>query len=141
MTAQSTIEFENIVFTSAVNRAIWLRKMMKDLDYEQTEATKITCDSSSEVLFSKNQVFHGRTKHINIKFHFIREVQQSNEVLLVHCSSENQLADIFNKSLPKERFEDLRQRNWCLPQKCQGGVLDHLHFSSLLFLLFLLISV
>ena len=58
----------------------------------------------------KNPVFHGRTKHIKIKFHFIREVQQSNEVLLVHCTSENQLADIFTKSLPKERFEDLRQR-------------------------------
>ena len=68
------------------------------------------CDNSSAVSISKNPVFHGRTKHIKIKFHFIREVQQSNEVLLVHCSSENQLADIFTKSLPKERFEDLWQR-------------------------------
>lgn len=63
-----------------------------------------------QFLSKKNPVFHGRTKHIKIKFHFIREVQQSNEVLLVHCSSQNQLADIFTKSLPKERFEDLRQR-------------------------------
>ena len=58
----------------------------------------------------KKSVFRGRTKHIKIKFYFIREVQQSNEVLLVHCSSENQLADIFTNSLPKERFEDLKQR-------------------------------
>ena len=77
---------------------------MKDLGHEQTEATKIMCS------ISKYPVFHGRTKHIKIKFHFIREVQQSNEVLLVHCSSENNLADIFAKSLPKEMFEDSRQR-------------------------------
>ena len=84
--------------------------MMKDLVHEQIEATKIMCDNNSAVSISKNSVFHGQTKHIKIKFHLIREVQQSNEVLLVHCSSENQLADIFTKSLPKERFEDMRQR-------------------------------
>ena len=67
-------------------------------------------DNSSAVSISKNPVFHGRTKHIKIKFHFIREVQQSNEVLLVHCSYKNQLAEIFTKTLPKEGFEDLRQR-------------------------------
>ena len=83
---------------------------MKDLGHEQTEATKIMCDNSSAVSISKNPVFHGLTKHIKIRFHFIREVQQSNEVLLVHCSFKNQLADIFTKSLPKERFEDPRQR-------------------------------
>ena len=55
-------------------------------------------------------MFHGQTKHIKIKFQFNREDQQSNEVLLFHCSSENQLADIFTKSLPKERFENLRLR-------------------------------
>ena len=68
------------------------------------------CDNISAVSISKNPVFHGRTKHIKIKYHFIREVQQSNEVLLVHCSSENQLADIFTKPLPMERFEALKQK-------------------------------
>jgi hypothetical protein len=108
-TAQSTAEAEYIAAASAVNQAIWLRKMLKDLGHEQIEATKIMCDNSSAVSISKNPVFHGRTKHIKIKFHFIREVQQSNEVMLIHCSSEEQLAYIFTKPLPKERFETLRQ--------------------------------
>ena len=68
------------------------------------------CDNISTVLILKNPMFHGRTKHIKIKYHFIREVQQSNEVLLVHCSSENQLADIFTKPLSMERFEALKQK-------------------------------
>jgi len=84
--------------------------MLEDLGYEQIKATIIMCDNIFAISTSKNPVFHGRTKHIKIKFHFIREVQQSNEVLIVHCSSENQLADIFTKSLLKERFEILRQR-------------------------------
>ena len=68
------------------------------------------CDNISTVLILKNPMFHGRTKHIKIKYHFIREVQQSNEVLLIHCSSENPLVDIFTKPLPMERFEALKQK-------------------------------
>ena len=83
--------------------------MLKDLGHEQVEATKIMCDNSFAVSISKNPVFHGRIKHIKIKFHFIKEVQQSNEVMLIHCSFEGQLADIFTKPLSKERFETLRQ--------------------------------
>lgn len=59
------------------------------------------------VSISNNSVFHDRTKHIKIKFHFIREVQQSNEVVLIHCSLDNQHVDILTKTLPKERFEIL----------------------------------
>ena len=68
---------------------------MKDLVHEQTEPTQIMCDNSSAISISKNQVFHGRTKHIKIKYYFIREVQLSNEMLLVHYSFENQRANIF----------------------------------------------
>lgn len=81
--------------------------MLKDFGYEQAEATKVMCDNIYADSISKYQVFHGRTKHIKINSHFIREVQQSNELMLVHCSSEEQLVDTFTKPLPKERFETL----------------------------------
>ena len=71
ITAQLIPEVEYII---VVNQIICLRKINKDLGHEQTEATKIICDNSSIVSISKNQVFHGRTKHVKIKFHFIREV-------------------------------------------------------------------
>ncbi|RVW60174.1 Copia protein [Vitis vinifera] len=108
--AQSTAKSKYIVVASAINQALWLRKILKDFGQEQVEATNIMCDNISAVSILKNPVFHGRTKHIKIKYHFIREVQQSNEVLLVHCSSENQLTDIFTKPLPMERFEALKQK-------------------------------
>ena len=86
-TTHSTAKAEYIIAASIVNQALWLRKILKDLEQEQVEATDIMCDNIFAVSISKNPMFHGRTKHIKIKYHFIREVQQSNEVLLVHYSS------------------------------------------------------
>ena len=74
-TAQSTVEAEYIAAASAINQALWLKKILKDLGQEQVEATNIMCDNTSTVSISKNPVFHGRTKQIKIKYHFIREVQ------------------------------------------------------------------
>ncbi|XP_052173352.1 secreted RxLR effector protein 161-like [Diospyros lotus] len=70
-TAQFTTEAKYVVVALAVNQAIWLRKMLKDLEHEQAKATRIMCDNISAVSISKNLVCHGRTKHIKIKFHFI----------------------------------------------------------------------
>ena len=109
-TTQSITETEYIAAALVVNQALWLRKILKDLGQEQVEATNIMCDNISAISISKNPMFHGQTKHIKIKYHFIREVLQSNVVLLVHCSSENQLTNIFTKPLPMERFEALKHK-------------------------------
>ena len=53
---------------------------------------------------------HGRTKHINVKFHAIRQAEKEGEVQLVHCKSEDQLADIMTKALPAGKFEILRSK-------------------------------
>jgi hypothetical protein len=81
---------------------------MKDLGEEQAEATTIWVDNKSAISMAKNPVQHGRTKHINVKFHAIREAERMKEVKLMHCSSENQLADILTKALSKTRFEMMR---------------------------------
>ena len=97
-----------IVAAAAVNQAIWLRKILVDLNVKLDGATEIFCDNQSAVAMVKNPVFHGKTKHIKIKYHFVREAEAENEVKLLHCSSEEQVADIFTKSLPRLRFETLR---------------------------------
>ena len=71
---QSTAEAEYIL--AAVNQAIWLKKILKDLNQEQAEATEIYCDNQSAIAMVKNPVFHRRTKHIKIKYHFVREALQ-----------------------------------------------------------------
>ncbi|KAG8483777.1 hypothetical protein CXB51_022617 [Gossypium anomalum] len=88
MVAQSAEEDEYVAAANAVNQAIWLRKILADLNLHQREATKIFCDNKSAVAIAKNPVFHGRTKHFSIKLHVIREMEQAREVELILCNSE-----------------------------------------------------
>ena len=83
--------------------------MLEDLNDKQNEATIIYCDNKSAIAITENPIQHGRTKHISVKYHAIKEAERNEEVKLVHCSSEVQLADILTKSLPKNRFETLRE--------------------------------
>ncbi|XP_052477238.1 secreted RxLR effector protein 161-like [Gossypium raimondii] len=75
LVAQSTAEVEYVAAAAAVNQAIWLRKILVDLNQDQEGATEIYCDNKSAVAIAKNLVFHGRTKHFNIKLHVIREME------------------------------------------------------------------
>ncbi|KAK5819945.1 hypothetical protein PVK06_024980 [Gossypium arboreum] len=104
MVAQSTAEAEYAAAANAVNQAIWLRKILADLNLYQRKATEIFYDNKSAVAIAKNPVFHGRTKHFSIKLHVIREMEQAREVELIHCNSEEQVADIFTKALGVSRF-------------------------------------
>lgn len=108
--AQSTAEAEFIAATAAVNQALWLRKILADLQMAQTDSTKVFVDNQAAIAISNNSVFHGKTKHFNIKLYFLREVQKEGEVLLQHCKTEDQLVDIFTKALSKGRFENLREK-------------------------------
>ena len=108
--AQSTAEAEFVAAANAANQGIWLRKILKDLGFEQTEATQVFCDSKSAIAIAKNPIQHGKTKHIKVKFHFLREDEREQEICLTYCRSEEQLADIFTKALSKARFEDLRTK-------------------------------
>ncbi len=98
--AKSTTEAEYVSLSHASQEAIWMRKTDQPiLLYE---------DNQGAIEISKNPKFHNRTKHIDITFHFIRERISSNEIKVVYCPSDDMLADIMTKGLPKERFEKLR---------------------------------
>jgi hypothetical protein len=77
---------------------------------KQQNDTEVFVDNQAAIVIFHNPVFHGKTKHFKIKFFFLREVQKEGEVSLIYCRSEDQLADIFTKPLPTNKFELLRQR-------------------------------
>ena len=108
--AQSSAEAEYIAAAGATNQALWLRKILCDLEQNDIEATVIKVDNKSAISMAKNPVQHGRSKHINVKFHAIRQAEKDGEVQLVHCSSDQQIADIMTKALPKGKFEVLRAK-------------------------------
>ena len=107
MVAQSTTESEYI---AAANQAVCLRKVFADLSQVQHCATIIQVDNKSAIAIAKNLVQHGRTKHINVKFHAIRQAEKEGEVQLVHCKSEDQVVDIMTKALTAGKFEILRSK-------------------------------
>ncbi|CAN6545947.1 unnamed protein product [Malus baccata var. baccata] len=106
--ALSTAEAEYVSASEATSQAIWLRFILKDFGELQVEATPLLCDNTSAIAMTKNPVFHQRTKHIKRIYHFIKEALQDNTIKLIYCSTEDQIADIFTKALPKERFNYLR---------------------------------
>ena len=67
-------------------------------------------DNQSTIAMAKSSVRHKRTKHIDIKHHFIRETVQTGKITLSYCPTAEMLADIFTKQLPKTQFEKLRNR-------------------------------
>ena len=78
----SIVEAEYVAAIAEECQAVWLRRVLRDLCHEQEEGTTIYCDNSSAIALSKNSVFHKRTKHIDTKFHFIRELVNNGEIVL-----------------------------------------------------------
>jgi hypothetical protein len=91
---------------------------------EQKKATKVNVENQAAIAISNNPIFHGKTKHFKLKYYFLREVQKNEELQLIYCKTEDQLADMLTKPLSKTTFETLRK------QKMQGGVLTVASFAA-----------
>jgi hypothetical protein len=105
----STTKAEYIVATLCSCQCIWLRRVLEKLGYVQEKCSTILCftilcDNSSSIKLSKNHVLHGRSKHIEIMFHFLCELVRDGMVDLSHCNTQDHLADIMIKPLKLEVF-------------------------------------
>ncbi len=106
--ALSTAEAEYVALAAAAQEAVWLRNVMKELR-EKLPATVIHEDNQSAIAIAKNPQFHGRTKHIEIKYHFVRELVDNGTVKLHYCDTSNMLADLLTKGLPTAQHRKLRE--------------------------------
>ena len=105
---KSTTEAEYVALSQATQEAIWMRKLLSDIGCKSEEPTTMYEDNQGAIEISKNAKFHNRAKHIDVRFHFIREKVSTNEVKVVYLSTEDMLADIMTKGLTKKRFQRLR---------------------------------
>ncbi|RDX80732.1 hypothetical protein CR513_38687, partial [Mucuna pruriens] len=104
----STTEAEYIATASCACQCIWIQKVLKKLGLKEQKNTRILCDNNSTIQLSKNPMFHGRSKHIDIKFHFLRDLVKDEIIKLSYCSSHIKVADIMTKPLKLEQFLKLR---------------------------------
>ena len=107
--ALSTAEAEYMALSSTAQEAIWMRELNSDLGNQQSQPILIFEDNQSAISMAKNPQFHGRSKHINIKYHFIREQVCNGKIRLIYCPTEDMLADLFTKGIGSEKFERLRR--------------------------------
>ena len=102
--ALSTTETEYMAMTKAIKEAIWLHGLVEDLEIYQ-EHVSIFCDSQSAIYLAKNQVYHSQTKHIDVRFHFVREIIDEGYILLKRIGTANNPADMMTKPVPLHKFK------------------------------------
>jgi hypothetical protein len=105
--ARSSTEAEYRALADATSKLLWLHWLLPDMGAPQTTSTPIHCDNRSAIHIAHNDVFHERTKHIEIDCHFIHHHLQQSALHLLSVSSEDQLADVFTKSHPPGHLRDL----------------------------------
>lgn len=106
--ALSSCEAEFMAATAAACQGIWLRNILRQITAEEIGPVILCIDNQSAIDLAKNPMFHGRSKHIDIRYHFIRECVERGEVVLKHVSTGDQRADIMTKGLATIKFERMR---------------------------------
>lgn len=104
--ALSTAEAEYIAGGACVAQVLWLKNQLQDYGIN-LEKIPVYCDNTSAINLAKNPIVHSRTKHIEVRHHFIRDHIMKNDIDLKFVETSNQIADIFTKPLTGERFNVL----------------------------------
>ena len=102
----STADTEYIATGSCYAQLLWMKKLLHDYGISQDNIC-VFCDNTSAINLSKNLVQHSKSKHIEIRYHFIRDLMEEKIVWLEFINTDNQKADIFTKSLDGPQFESL----------------------------------
>ncbi|CAL9243066.1 unnamed protein product [Arabidopsis halleri] len=106
--ALSSCEAEFMAATEAARQAIWLQEILSEIMGWKTEKILIKIDNKSAIALTKNPVFHGKSKHIYKRYHFIRECIKNEVVDVEHVPGEEQKADILTKALARVKFGVMR---------------------------------
>ncbi|CAL5331079.1 unnamed protein product [Camellia sinensis] len=104
----STTEAAFVGAASCFCQAIWLRRMLEVLGHQKQGPTRIFCDNVSAIKLSRNPVMHGRSKHIDVRYHFLHDHCKDGVIELEFCKSGDQATDILTKPLKPAVFEKLR---------------------------------
>ena len=105
--ATSTAEAEYLAAGSCCSQILWIQQQLRDYGVEAGESP-IFCDNTSAIAITYNPVLHSRTKHIDVQHHFIRDHVSKKHIRLEYVPTESQVADIFTKALPEDKYSKFR---------------------------------
>jgi hypothetical protein len=101
--ALSTTEAKYVAASACCTQLLWMRQTLHDFNCRFTKIL-LLCDNKSAIKLANNPISHSRTKHIDIRHHFLRDHEAKRDIKIRHVSTEKQLADIFTKPLDESRF-------------------------------------
>jgi hypothetical protein len=101
-----TTEAEYVTAGHCCAQLLWMRQTLRDDGYKLSKVP-LLCDNESAIRMTDNPVEHSRTKHIDIRYHYLRDHQQKGDIKIAYVSTHNQLADIFTKPLDDKTFSKL----------------------------------
>ena len=106
----SSCKAEYIAASTAATQGVWLVRLMEEHIEKEGDPPMFYVDNKATISLIKNSVLHNQSKHIKIKFHYIRECANRGLIKIDFIRTEEQLGDIFTKSLPWAKFEELRSK-------------------------------
>jgi len=113
--AQSTTEAEYVTAASCCSQLLWMIYTLRNFGLS-FERVPLLCDSTSAISVAKNPILHSKTKHIDIRFHFLRDHYEKGDIDLCHIDTTKQLTDILTKPLDQATFARLRgELGVCFP--------------------------
>ena len=105
MISLSTTESEYIAATYAAKEALWLRALISQVFGTHLPPTTLFSDNQSAIALTKEHQYHARTKHIDVRFHFIRWIIEDGKIRLIYCPTEEMVADALTKALPSTKVK------------------------------------
>ena len=100
----SSTEAEYVAQTHAAKEGIWLRSFISEIRGEEEKPLTISCDNQGAIALAKDNKFHARTKHIDLRYHFIREAVEERKIKVKYIPTDDNVSDIFTKALPRPKF-------------------------------------
>jgi len=94
-----------MALTEAVKEAIYLKRFLEDMGFKDLGNITLCCDNFGAIKLTENPTFHGRSKHIDIRHHFVRDVVKTEDLVVTYVPTEDMVADFLTKTLPRTKHQ------------------------------------
>lgn len=110
MVSKSPCEAEYIAAVAAACQGVWLGRLLGDLLSQEPEKVALKVDKKLSIALCQNPIHHDQSKHIDVKYHYIKECVETGKVEVDYVCTEDQLVDILTKSLGRVKFLEMRRK-------------------------------
>lgn len=113
--SRSSTEAEYPFLATSTSEVLWLFSVLKEIGYPSTKPPSLWCDNLGATYLTGNHIFTTRSRHLEIEFHFVRDLVARNQLVVNYISTDDQIADLLTKPLPEAKFHGQRDKLTLFP--------------------------